>query len=164
MKTATSKIAPLPFPSTVTAPCQNEMIASLGREIIAGAIDTNNLFATGGNVHNFVRNHYVDTANGIYGIESLIVSILKEREAVFPKNVGETDFRAVAIQAGMLTSEIVAAIRAKFGADRYPDQTIFSYLSIFMFKNGKVGKIKMTNAEDSDRECNRPRFKWFLVQ
>lgn len=166
MKTTTENTV-LPFPSHVTAPCQNEDVKALAREIVDTARDKNNLLASAGNVHMFVRDHYVDTATGTYGIESLIVSILKSNNAVFPKEVENTEFRKMAISASMFASDIIAAVQDTFGKERYPYATIHSYLSYFMSGkkgNGKLGKIKLTNAEDSTRQCCKPRIKFYIIE
>lgn len=149
----------LPFPSQVTAPCANEIVRALSRDIVDSSRDTNNLLASGG-IHNLVREHYIDTANGIYGIESLIKSILRTNGSVFPAGVEATELRAIAIAGGMFTSEIIAQVRETFGADRYPDCTIRMYLS----KLAKgIGKVQLTGSEDKNRPQPKPRCKWYLV-
>lgn len=154
-----TKNARLPFPSQVTTPCENEIVRALSRDIVDSSRDTNNLLAAGG-IHNLVREHYIDTANGIYGIESLIKSILKANGSVFPKGSEETELKAIAIAGGMFTSEIIAKVRETFGADRYPDCTIRMYLT--EFAKG-IGKIQLTGAEDMPRPCPKPRCKWYLI-
>ena len=164
----------LPFPSTVKTPCPNADVQALSREIVDTSRDMNNILASAGNVHNYVRAHYVDTAMGTYGIESLISAILKERGAIFPAGIeGKMDengtvingeFRNVAIAASMFATEVIAAVRDTFGADRYPDPTIRSYLSHFMTKSGKVGNICLKSAEDCGRPCDKPRTKFYLVE
>jgi len=152
----------LPFPSHVKQACPNTDVQAVAREIVDTSRDLNNLFASAGNVHNFVRAHYVDTASGTYGIESLIASILKSRNAIFPNGIEATEFRKVAISSAMYASEIIAAVQDTFGKERYPYATVHSYLSYFMKK--KVGKIKLSNKEDSARPCCKPRTKFYLVE
>jgi hypothetical protein len=156
-----TKTKRMPFPSHVTTPCENEVVRSLSREIVDSARDNNNILASG-EVHFFVRSHYVDTANGIYGIERLIEEILRSNGSVFPTDCDKTELRTIAIAGSMFTSEIISAVRETFGADRYPDKTILHYLSTEA--KDKFGKIKLTGAEDSERECNRPRCKWYVKE
>ena len=160
----TTKNEKLPFPSTVKSACPNTDVQAVAREIVDTSRDVNNLFASAGNVHNFVRAHYVDTSTGTYGIESLIASILAANNSVFPAGIETTEFRNVAISASMFASEIIAAVRVTFGKERYPDATIYSYLAHFMLKSGRVGKIKLKNSEDSMRNCCKPRTKYYLVE
>jgi hypothetical protein len=155
-----AKSGKLPFPSNVTTPCENEDVAGLARELVDGARDKNNVLASG-EIHYFVRDHYVDPSTGTYGIENLIKSILKSNSAVFPKGVEHSALRNVAIGAAMFTDEIIKSVRITFGQDRYPDTTIRMYLS--KFAKG-LGKIKLTNAEDTNRPCCKPRCKWYVVE
>jgi hypothetical protein len=139
----------------------------LAADLIGNAQDKNNILASAGNVHLFVRDHYVDVATGTYGIESLIVSILKSHNAVFPANIGDNPtFRSVAISISMFASDVISEVRETFGSDRYPDQTIQSFLSVFMGSKGnnRVGKIALKSTEDKDRPCCKPRTKYFLVE
>lgn len=154
----------LPFPSHVTEACQNKDVQAVARDIVDTSRDVNNLLASAGNVHNFVRAHYVDVSTGTYGIESLIASILSNRNAIFPAGIEKTEFRKVATATAMYASEIIAAVQDTFGKDRYPYATIHSYLSYFMAKNGKIGKIKLKNNEDQMRNCCKPRTKFYLVE
>lgn len=157
----------LPFPAHVKTACPNSDVSDLAREIVSNSRDANNVLNAAGNVHFFVRNHYVDTASGTYGIESLIASILKANDAIFPANVGSTEFRSVAISCAMFADDVITAVRETFGPERYPDQTIRSYLSVFMAKRDsqhKTGKIKLSNSEDQHRTCPKPRTKYFLIE
>ena len=161
IKTVSGK---LPFPSTVTSPAPNEQVQAVSREIVDTARDKNNLFESAGNVHFLVRDHYVDTATGTYGIESLLASILKEHGAQFPAGIEATEFRNVAIAASMFAHEIIAKVRDTFGTERYPDATILTYLAHFMLKAGKVGKLKLKGSEDIGRTSDKPRVKYYLIE
>lgn len=154
----------MPFPSHVTEACPNSDVQAVAREIVDTSRDINNLLASAGNVHNFVRAHYVDTSTGTYGIESLIASILRNRQAIFPAGIEATEFRKVAISTAMFASEIIQTVQDTFGKERYPYATVHSYLSYFMAKNGKIGKIKLKNNEDQMRNCCKPRTKFYLVE
>ncbi len=150
------------FPSHVTAPVADETVASLSREIVDTTRDQNNILASG-DVHWFVRGHYVDTGTGTYGIESLIRNILKANGSIFPASASnpETGLRGIVIAGSMFTDEIIAAVRETNGADRYPDGTIRMYLSKF----GKnFGKVKLSNGEDKNRPCPKPRCKWYVAE
>jgi hypothetical protein len=152
----------LPFPSHVKEACPNKDVQSLSRELVDTARDKNNVLACAGNVHLFVRDHYVDTSTGTYGIESLIASILRDNNAVFPLGIEGTEFRKVAIATAMFATEVIEAVRNTFGVDRYPDATIRSYLSHFMAE--RIGKIALTTTEDCDRKSCKPRTKFYLVE
>lgn len=164
---APTEAEPLPFPSHVTAPAPNTDVQSVSRDMLETARDLNSLYSSAGNVHKFVRCHHVDVANGIYGIERLIASILTERGAIFPTGIESSEYRTIAIGKAMFASEVIAAVRSKVGNDRHPDSVIHSYLSYFMNKpnsQNKVGKIKLSSAEDSNRHCPKPRTKFYLVK
>jgi hypothetical protein len=148
------------FPSHVTAPCADETVCGLAREIVDTSRDQNNVLATG-EVHFFVRGHYVDTATGTFGIESLIRNILRANNAIFPAGAEKTELRAIVIAGAKFTDEIIAAVRETFGADRYPDGTIRMYLSKF---GKQFGKVKLSNSEDSNRPCPKPRCKWYVAE
>jgi len=154
--------AAMPFPSTVNTPCPNENVQVLSREIVDTSHDLNNLFASAGNVHKFVRTHYVDTKTGTYGIESLIKSILKSNGALFPVGIESTEYRTIAIKSAMFVAEIIKEVQATFGIERYPAQTIHNYLSTFA--KTKFGKIKLTNNEDNLRKCCKPRCKYYVIE
>jgi len=154
----------IPFPSHVHSPAPNTDVQAVSREIVDTARDKNNLLDSAGNVHYLVRDHYVDTQTGTYGIESLIASILKASGAVFPKGIEETEFRNVTIAASLFTTQVIEAVRDTFGNERYPDATILSYLAHFMLKNGKVGKLKLKGHEDTDRKSDKPRVKYYLIE
>jgi len=161
------KAEAIPFPHNVNTPCQNLDVQMLAGEIVSSARDKNNLLANAGNVHLLIRDHYVDPSSGTYGIESLIARILATNGAVFPKGIEKTQFRKVAIATAMFASDIIAEVRTAFGADRYPDQTIYTYLAHFMKQKNtahKIGKIKLSNNEDKDRNCCKPRTKYYLVE
>ena len=156
-----------PYPSHVTEPCSNKDVQAVSREIVDSARDKNNLLESAGNVHFFVRDHYVDVETGTYGIERLIASILRNRSAMFPSGIEKTEFRKVAISAAMFASEIIESVQDTFGKERYPYATVHSYLSHFMTKansHNKIGKIKLSNAEDSNRPCCKPRIKFYLIE
>lgn len=162
--TITTAKSKLPFPSHVKEPAPNPDVQSIAREIVDTSRDLNNILASGGNIHPFVRAHYVDTSTGTYGIESLISAILKANNAVFPAGIESTEFRNVAIASAMYASDIIETVQDTFGKERYPYATVHSYLSYFMKKNNKIGKIKLTNAEDCNRPCCKPRIKFYLLE
>lgn len=160
MNTETKTNQGMQYPSHVTTPCANETVASLSREIVDTARDINNTLASG-EIHYLVRNHYVDTAKGTYGIESLIRDILLANGAFFPKGIEATELRGIVVAGAMFTDEIIEAVRDTFGNERYPDGTIRMYLSKF---GKQFGKVKLSNSEDSNRPCSKPRCKWYVAQ
>lgn len=143
--------------------------------------DKNGIYTAAGNVSPMFMDHAVDMATGKNGIAFLIAEVLQEREAVFPANVANTQFRQTAIAAALYTREIEEAVDAKMRAisARYPDATISTYLSAFMNPQSKhfvpktfqgipmprIGQIKLGRIEDMDRpkECRKPRSKWYLI-
>ena len=139
---------------------------SMQSEILESEKDINNVLSTSKQVGPLFHTHYVNMTSGKNGIETLITEILTDCQAIFPQDIENTEFRKIAIAASLFASDIISEVQARFasGSIRYPYETIHQYLSIFMFRKGKVGKIKLTNNEDSDRTCCKPRTKWFLIQ
>lgn len=147
---------------------QNEaktQAVAMSREILANSQDINNVLTTAGEKPVF-HTHYVNLDANESGIADLITRILLENEAVFPANVGETELRQIAIAGSMFTDEILAKVQEYFsaGSTRYPLQTVKNYLSTYMPKAGKVGKVQLKGHEDKTRACPKPRCKWFLLQ
>lgn len=157
----------IPFPSHVHTSAPNPDVRAIARELVDTSRDLNNILASAGNVHNFVRAHYVDTDAGVYGIESLIAQILRENGAIFPTGIEKTEFRKVAIASSMFANDIIKIVHDTFGKERYPYATIHSYLSYFMTKPNsqhKIGKIKLSSSEDYNRHCCKPRIKFYLLE
>jgi hypothetical protein len=149
---------------------KNEAKNAIGmsREILAGSQDINNVLTTSKVTRAVFHTHYVSMDASLFGIADLITSILREAQAVFPKGVEATELRGVALSASLTTEEIMSAVERKFtaGSIRYPLQTVKSYLSVFMSKGKKatIGRIQMSNAEDKDRQCCKPRCKWYMIE
>ena len=133
---------------------------------LTGTLQTTNNVLASVNTELAFRTHYVNAATGAQGIADLISSILTGNGAYFPANIAATSLRGIAIAKCLTVNQVIAAVRQTFGADRYPDATIYQYLSVVMFKRGIVGKIKLSNVEDKNRpaECFKPRTKFFVVQ
>jgi hypothetical protein len=145
---------------------QNDAI-SLNRELVENTHDINNTLTTAKNVSPMFAGHYFNMESGEHGLQTLITEILSAKyDEKFTANVGETKLRNVAIAAGMFTSEIIEAVEARFSSNTNRYKYVRAYLSVIMTKNGKVGKIKLTNNEDKNRPKHiaRPRFKWFLIE
>jgi hypothetical protein len=106
----------------------------------------------------------VNVKTGVNGIENLVIDILQNNNAVFAKDVAASPLRNMAICQAMFISDIIANVRKQFGFDRYPDATIYTVVSVLMVKSGLVGKITLSNVEDKNRNCCRPRAKFFLIQ
>lgn len=109
------------------------------------------------------RTHYANTRTGDCGIEDLICRILSDAGAVFPADIAETEYRALAISASLFVKEIEEKVRQHFGDNRYPPSTIAAYCSTL---SKRIGKIKLINPEDAGRpsEACKPRRKYFLIQ
>jgi len=108
------------------------------------------------------RTHYVNTKTGDTGIEALIISILSG--ATFKSNIEATGNRKMAIAQSFYAFEVINEVRAIFGSERYPDETIIQLLSSNMVKTGIVGKIQLSGIEDKPRNCCRPRNKFYLIK
>jgi hypothetical protein len=124
----------------------------------------NNKFFDKKDIPFIYRNHYVNVKTGVNGIENLVIDILQNNNAVFAKDVAASPLRNMAICQAMFISDIIANVRKQFGFDRYPDATIYTVVSVLMVKSGLVGKITLSNVEDKNRNCCRPRAKFFLIQ
>jgi hypothetical protein len=135
------------------------------REIHSNFHDINNILTVAG-VKPLLQAHWTDG-----GIEQMITDCLTLNESVFSSDVcgkdgkGGGTLRPVIIKTSMFVTDILHYVEENFtaGTSRYPLKTIHQYLSIFMFRNNKVGKIKLTNHEDKPRPCDKPRVKWYLI-
>lgn len=107
------------------------------------------------------RAHYVK--GNVNGIEELIVKILTKNNASNPAGIESSNMRNIGITQSMFASEVISAVRKEFGFDRYPDATIYQYLSVNMTHNKTVARIKLTNSEDSYRQCCKPRTKFYII-
>ena len=138
----------------------------MNREILSGSKDINNVLSTSSVVSPLFHTHYTNMETELHGISNLIAEILTEREAVFPLGIENGEFRKIAIAASLTAEEIIEAVQSRFasGSVRYPYTTVHQYLSVFMFRKGQIGKIKLTGAEDKPRSCCKPRCRWYLVQ
>lgn len=138
--------------------------------------DANQFYTTSKVVRATFHNHFVDMANGLTGVQDLIVDILEKNNSVFPAKVLALEkdengieqphaLLPIAKAGGMFTEDIMAEVQRRFaaGSIRYPLQTVKNYLSTDMFRAGIVGKIRLTKFEDSARKCLRPRNVWFLI-
>jgi hypothetical protein len=115
----------------------------------------------GCNVNSLFRPSAVDVETGKHGIRWLIARILTEAQAVFPLYSGE--FRNVYVGYGLTTSDIICKVRSINGFDKYPDKTIADVLSVVMTRSQQVASIQLSNREDRNRDCKRPRRKWYLL-
>jgi hypothetical protein len=101
----------------------------------------------------------VSIDSGEHGIKHLIAKILIDSGCVC--DASESN-REVLIVNSMTSEEIISNVRTMFGWDRYPDNTIHMYVSVFMIREGMVGKFRMTKDEDSERKCKVPRCRFFV--
>jgi len=132
---------------------------------LANQQDTNNVLTTN-NVSPMFQGHVFNMVTGEHGIENLIISILRQNNSILPKGIENSNLRNVAIASAMFASDIMAIVESYFtaGSTRYRYETIHQYLSVFMFRKGTIGKIKLSNNEDKPRSCFKPRCKWYLVE
>ena len=139
---------------------------TMSNEIIITSCDINNVLTTAKNVSPMFQTHYANMVTGEHGISTLIGEILKENNSSLPLGTENGEFRNVAIATSMFASEIIAKVEEKFtgGTIRYPAATILTYLSVFMFRKGTVGKIKLKGFEDANRTSPKPRVKYYLAQ
>ena len=144
----------------------NDNAVEMQEIIISTSQEINNALTTSGNVRSVFHAHYINLATGEHGIENLITDILAAAGAVFPENVCHTQFKKLAVATSLFASDIFTQVQERFtaGSVRYPDSTIYQYLSVFMSRQRKIGKIKLTGAEDTNRSCCKPRTKYFLIQ
>jgi hypothetical protein len=154
-----------------TTTTKNEA-AQFGRELLGNSQDINNCL-TVAEVSPTFQGHYFNLVSEKHGIAFLIAEILTEREAVFAKGIEATELKAVAVAASMFASEVISEVKARFtaGTTRYEYNTVHAYLSVLMNPESKhclaniprIGKIKLTNAEDKPRPCYKPRTKFYLL-
>ena len=145
---------------------KNPDAVSLQRETLAGIQDFNNVLTSSQAVHPIFQGHYFSMETGENGIVSLIKQILNENAAVMVAGIETSPLRNIAIGHAMFADEIFQAVQSKFsaGSSRYPLATVRDNLSTVMFKKMKIiGKIQLTGAEDTNRDCARPRCKWYLI-
>lgn len=150
-----------------TISAEKKAAINMTREIQQSSQDINNVLTTSTITRAVFHTHYVSMDNSLFGIADLITDILKGNGALFPKGIEKTELRGVALSSAMTTEEVMQAVECRFtaGSIRYPLQTIKSYLSVFMSKGKKatIGRIQMSNAEDANRECCKPRCKWYVL-
>lgn len=118
-------------------------------------------------VHSLFCPSVVDLETGKHGIRHLIERILKQVQAHFKRAPRKDNLpfpnRNVYVAYGLPTSEIISAVRAANGFDKYPDKTIYDVLCSVMEKDNEVSSVQLTNAEDCNRSCKRPRKVWYLI-
>jgi hypothetical protein len=135
------------------------------RELLANAMDSNNVITTAENVGPMFLAPYFNMTDGDGGIERLIMEILTDNGSVFPSDIASTEFRQVAINGSMYASEIIQAVQDRFaaGSTGYPYATVYAYLcNKENKKKSGILAIKLTNSEDKPRPCPKPRQKYFL--
>ena len=131
--------------------------------VLENGKDSNNVL-TAVNVPPIFQTHVFNVETGKHGIKHLISEILNERGASFPKDAHTTELRPIVIAASMFASDIKDEVDARFaaGSTRYPYSTVHQYLSVFMVKEGMICKVQLSNAEDAERHCCKPRTKYYL--
>lgn len=143
---------------------ENNAETNLNAAMLVASQDNNSVFTTL-KVHPIFQNHYVNLDSGKHGFIAIVSEILTENAAVFHKGIENTPKRAAAVQQAMFIEDIFNAIQAKFtaGTSRHSYASCHTFLSKWMFEKGIIGKIKLSNAEDKNRSCCKPRTKIYLV-
>jgi hypothetical protein len=146
---------------------------SMQRELLETTHDINNVLTTSKKVAPIFGGHYFDMATGENGLQSLISQILREHNATVSKGMlqsldnpelGNVIRASIIADNSMFTKDIIGEVESRFAAGTNRYKYVHAYLSIVMTKNKKVGHIKLTNDEDAARKCNKPRYKWFLIE
>jgi len=140
---------------------QSEAV-SMQTEIISVEREVNTVLTSSKMVAPVFHAHYVNMETGENGIANLITKILTEKGATASKSMT----RETIIDNSLFTDDIFEAVQSHFTSEsiRYPRKTIENYLSVFMFRQNIVGKIKLSNVEDYFRPCCKPRNKWYLIK
>lgn len=127
--------------------------------LVETGIRTNAILATVRKNSNFGA-HYTNLDENVFGLEQLISAIMRDNGSVFARGAHEGGLRDIVIASSMFADEILDRIQVINGCNRYPMDSLRVYLA----KRGKnFCKIQLTNAEDSDRLCKRPRVKYYLA-
>lgn len=143
----------------------NEAAKRLCANVLENGKDSNNVLTVAG-IPPVFQTHVFNVETGKHGVKNLIVEILTENGAIFPAGTENTELRPIVLAASMLASDIKNEVDRRFaaGSTRYPYATVHQYLSVFMVSEGTICKFKMTNKEDSERHCCKPRSRYFLKQ
>lgn len=139
----------------------------MSREIKANSMDINQFQAETLRVKKLLFTHMADAENNIYGLEGLIVFILKDRDAYLPKDTeNKQDTRPAAIAQALFAHEIVNEVIARWGgkSGRYPSQSVKAYL-LKLEKQGDIIKFQLRGNEDDNRPKNicKRRMKYYLI-
>ena len=135
-------------------------LTAMSQDILATSQDLNAILASGDIKINF-RTHYVDTAKEIYGIEQLMVAILTENGAIFPRDSHLSEMRNVVIAKSMRIKDIEKQVRQCFGFERYTFNTLKMYLKREL--KDLVCKVELTKTEDSTAKT-RPHCRYYLAE
>ena len=146
----------------------NEVCGTELQVSVRSTVQETNSVLAGCKVHYIFRGSIVDLETGKNGLRWLIVRILKDAQAEFPRfnhegykhaieagneagnsSADEEFFRPIYLSYGLTSEDIIDRIRAINGADKYPDQAILDVLSTVLAD--EVDSIRMSNSEDSDR-------------
>lgn len=135
----------------------------LNETINTNVQETNSVLA-GCNVHYLFRGSVINTKTGRHGIENLITDILMANSAHFKKYDEKVNknYRHVYLFYGLTAKQIIAKVRQVNGGDKYPDSTIYQYLSVFMKRAGKVDFIRPKKEEDKGHK-GRTENRWYLI-
>lgn len=109
--------------------------------------------------------HYCDTLNGIFGIGSLLIAILKNHGCQHAEeSENNPELRSIVLAHSMTREEIEIIIREVYASrgERYPDSTLRVYLT-----NHKKGysfcSFQMTPSEDPTHST-KPHARYYLPE
>jgi len=150
---------------TIISPEQNEAAAfaiSLSAQTIESCKAINNTLETTSKVKAFFGAHYANAEIDSFGVMGIVCEVLTECEAVFARNIEETDLRNIAVAIAPTTDRIIELAKPKFAIAglRYKPQAIKNILSTYGTK--EIHRIKLTNSEMV--HGSKCRSKWYLIQ
>lgn len=132
--------------------------------LIQESMAINNTLETTGIVKPHYGTHYANPQRESFGIFGIICEVLQDNDAVLARGMENVpELRQTAITHSMFAHQIIELARPKFNIAglRYDTQVVKNYLSTQ--GRGKVIKFRLTNAEDAERTCDKPRTKYYLV-
>jgi hypothetical protein len=148
---------------TETNDAKAEAIA-MTPEIIQGSMDINHTLETTTIVKRHYGTHYVNPQRESFGVFGIICEVLQDNDAVLARGMEHVpELRQTAIKHSLFAWQIIELAKPKFNIAgmRYDKQVVQNYLSTQ--GRGKVLKFPLTNEEDTERTCDKPRTKYYLV-
>ena len=131
---------------------------------VEASVDLNNCLVETGKVKAHYGAHYANAAIEVCGIVALVMDVLRDKQAVFPRHLEQLEeARPAVIACSLFTSDIVSEVQKRWPNNlRYKPQAVKNVLSTY----GKqfIVKVQLTKEEDTPRPCSKPRAKWYLIQ